>query len=615
MASPLVDRRDVEFVLYEQLDLINLTTREMFSGYSRQEFEMILDQAHRFAENEMLPANAEGDTMGVSWNNGAVTLPTSFPRLLKMYGESGWVAACEEPEIGGQGLPFTVFTACNEMFHAANTSLALYPGLAHGTAVMIKHHGTEEQKRKYLRKLLSYEWAATMTLTEPEAGSALAQIRTRAVKMEDGRYKIYGQKAFITGGDHDAHPNIIHPVLARIEGDPGGVKGLSLFLVPKYHVNGDGSLGERNDVICTGIEEKMGLHGSATCQMSFGENGQCIGEILGKPCQGIAIMFIIMNEERLNVGIESVGLSSAAYLGAREYAKMRKQGADIRWKGFEPVPIIRHPDIRRTLLGMKSLVEGLRAMNYLTGYYIDLKNAEKDDEVKKDYDCIVEFLTPLAKAYSAIRAFEVCSSAMNVYGGYGYCRDYPVEQYLRDQKITAIYEGSNTIQSIDLISRKISMNGGRAVEILLARMQKAIEDARGVEGLERYADAAAKAKAGFETVVAHVRKLMTSGKVSEAFNDSLQFLEITGDVILAWLHLWQLTIVARKLNGLYASAGVQTEERKASFLEHNASAAFYSGKLHSARYYLSKLLPVTEGRIASLMNEDYPALEIYEESF
>ncbi|RPI95637.1 MAG: acyl-CoA dehydrogenase [Spirochaetales bacterium] len=259
MGSVLIDERDVKFVLHEQLEIMSLTSRPLFENFSREEFDMVLDQAGKFAEKELMPANSEGDRTCAKWDNGAVTLPKGYYTPLRMFGEHGWVSACDEPEIGGQGLPVAIFTACNELFHAANTALNLYPSLAHGTATMIRHHGTESQKRKYLEKLLTYKWAGSMNLTEPGAGSSLAQIQTKAVRMEDGRYKISGQKIFITGGEHDAHPNIIHPVLARIEGDPPGIKGISIFLVPKYHVHEDGSIGERNDVNCAGIEHKMGF--------------------------------------------------------------------------------------------------------------------------------------------------------------------------------------------------------------------------------------------------------------------------------------------------------------------------------------------------------------------
>ncbi len=617
MGSVLIDGRDVKFVLHEQLEIMSLTSRPLFENFSREEFDMVLDQAGKFAEKELMPANSEGDRTCAKWDNGAVTLPKGYYTPLRMFGENGWVSACDEPEIGGQGLPVAIFTACNELFHAANTALNLYPSLAHGTATMIRHHGTESQKRKYLEKLLTYEWAGSMNLTEPGAGSSLAQIQTKAVRMEDGRYKISGQKIFITGGEHDAHPNIIHPVLARIEGDPPGIKGISIFLVPKYHVHEDGSIGERNDVNCAGIEHKMGIRGSATCQMSFGDNGNCVGEILGKPCQGINIMFLIMNEERLNVGVQSVGLSSAAYLSALGYARERKQGVDIRKKSAsgEQVPIINHPDVRRNLLGMKAFVDGLRALNYYTAYCIDMRNAALDESEKKDYDSVVDLLTPLCKAYSSIKGFDVCSNAMNVFGGYGYCQDYPVEQYLRDQKITALYEGTNAIHSIDLITRKLKINEGRAFKMLMSIMDSCIENARKNPATASYAKKVLDAKNSFIKATETVTSMLGGGKIPEAHHDSLAFLEITGDVLLAWMHLWQLTIADERLSELFVSAGALTPEDKSACMEQNGDAAFYSGKIHSSRHYISKLLPLTEALITTLMVEDYPALEIRDVSF
>ena len=617
MESKLVDQRDMQFVLYEQLEVMNLAKYEQFAGFSRNEFDMVIEQAFNFAEKELLPANADGDKIGAKWNNGVVTLPPSFYKPLKIFGTSGWVSACEPQELGGQGLPTTVFTACNEIFHAANTALNLYPSLAHGVATMIKKHGTEEQKRKYLEKLLTYEWAGTMNLTEPGAGSALAQIQTKAVKMEDGRYRISGQKIFITGGEHDAHPNIIHPVLARIEGDPAGIKGISIFLVPKFHVNDDGSIGERNDVTCVGIEHKMGIRGSATCQMSFGDNGNCIGEILGKPCQGIAIMFLIMNEERLNVGIQSVGLSSAAYLNALAYARERKQGVDVRKKNFseEPVAIINHPDVRRNLLGIKATVEGLRALNYFTAFCIDMEKAVSSESERKLYNGMVELLTPLCKAYSSIKGEAVCSNAMNIFGGYGYCMDYPMEQHMRDQKITALYEGTNAIHSIDLVARKLGIDGGRAFDEIMSRMLSTTEVAIKVPALEPYARSFEAIRKQYEKAVVYMKNLMSSGKIPEAFHDSLMFLEATGDIILGWMHLWQLSLAHRALEEIYAKAGADTEEKRRALWDDNSEVAFYAGKMHSAKYYISKMLPLTIGKIDSVMHKDYQALEVGDGSF
>lgn len=617
MGNLLVDKRDVDFVLYEQFDILQLTKKEKFENYSKDEFDMVIEQGLKFAENVLAPVNEDGDRIGAKWNNGKVTLPESFHKPLKMFGEGGWVAACEEPEVGGQGLPMVVFTACNEMFHAANTSLNLYPSLAHGTLTMIRVHGTDEQKKKYLQKLMTYEWAGTMNLTEPGAGSDLARVSTKAVKIDEKRYKISGQKIFITGGEHDGHPNIIHPVLARIEGDPEGIKGISIFLVPKYHVNEDGSIGEPNDVTCAGIEHKMGLKGSATCQMSYGDNGNCIGEILGKPRQGITVMFLIMNEERLNVGVQGLGLASAAYLNAVEYAKERKQGVDVRLKGksSDLVSIINHPDIRRNLLEMKAYVEGLRTLNYYTALCIDLRNAETDEKKKNEYDGMVEFLTPLCKAYSSIKGFDVCNRAVNTYGGYGYCQDYPAEQYLRDHKITALYEGTNAIHSIDLFSRKMRLNNGEIFRIFLDNMQKTVDRARKNSSLDKYCDSFNNARKCLVDAADYLSGLMREGQVQEAFHETLAYLDIVGDTILGWMHLWQLDIAVGKLDALYKAKKALNEDARKALINENREAAFYSGKINSARYFLSKILPLVEAKVKIIKDNDYPALEIEETAF
>ncbi len=614
MANLLVDMRDLEFLLYEQLELLNLTETELFGFYSKDEFDMIMEQGLKFALNELAPANEDGDRIGARWEDGKVTLPESFYKPLKIFGEQGWVSACEDPDLGGQGLPITVFTACNEMFHAANTALNLYPSLAHGCVTMIREHGTEDQKKKYLEKLMTYEWAGTMNLTEPGAGSDLARISTKAIPTDDGRYLISGQKIFITGGEHDGHPNIIHPVLARIEGDPPGIKGISIFLVPKYLVNEDGSMGEWNDVTCAGIEHKMGIRGSATCQMSFGDNGKCAGEILGKPGQGLPIMFLIMNEERLNVGLQSVGLGSTAYLNALNYAREREQGVDIRLKGksTDIVSIIKHPDVRRTLLGMKAWVEGLRALNYYAAYQLDLFRAEIDPEKKKLHDGMVELLTPVCKGYTSIRGLEVCSDAVNIFGGYGYCQDYPVEQFMRDQKITALYEGTNTIHSVDLFNRKMKMEDGRYAEELYSRIQSTIDEVKRKKGMEQPVSVLQRTLDLTREAGRKMYSRMEDGKVPEAFQDTVVFLEVVGDLILGWMHIWQLSLAEARLGEILAEKqAVDTESVKA-VIEDSPDAAFYSGKVHSARYYLEKLLPMTEGRIAVIESGNTSALDVEE---
>ncbi len=617
MANNLVNKRDVDFVLYEQIGIMDLTRRELYSIYSKDEFDMVIEQAIKFAENELEPCNVDGDRIGARWKDGEVTLPASFYNPLKMFGEQGWVAACEDPELGGQGLPHVVFTACNEVFHAANTAINLYPSLAHGTFTMVNKYGTEDQKRKYLEKLLSYEWAGTMNLTEPGAGSSLAHIQTKAEKIDDIHYRIKGQKIFITGGEHDAHPNIIHPVLARIEGDPPGIKGISIFLVPRYHVKDDGTIGDRNDITCAGIEHKMGLRGSATCQMSFGDNDNCIGEILGKPGQGIQIMFLIMNEERLNVGVQSVGLASTAYLNALQYAKERLQGVDIRKKGSssEQVAIINHPDVRRNLLDMKSRLEGLRALIYYTAYLLDLEKAETDEEKKRDCFNMVEFFTPICKAYSSEVAAGICSNAVNVFGGYGYCQDYPVEQYFRDQKITALYEGTNAIHANDLLTRKMRLGKGKVLRDVLVEIDAAVKTASEIEELKQMADMVGGARKHFEQAANFLLEQLSGEKAMESFQKALPMLMITGDMILGWMHLWQCTVAYTRLMKIFKDRGVVTGDEKEEVIRDNQDAAFYQGKIVSSTYYINENMKTIESRVQIIMSGNDAPLRMFEESF
>ncbi len=617
MANLLVDKRDVDFVLYEQLEVQNLTQKEKFNHLSREEFEMVLEQALKFAENSIAPTNKEGDEIGAKWENGKVTIPESFHEPLRAFGEAGWISAADDVEVGGQGLPLTVFTAFNEMFHAANASLNLYTGLAHGAGKIIELFGTEEQKKNYMEKLYSFEWTGTMCLTESGAGSDLAHVSTKAVKIDDKHYKIQGQKIFISGGDYDTHPNIIHPVLARMEGAPAGIKGISIFLVPKYKLDENGNPGESNDVICSGIEHKMGLKGSSTCQLSFGDNDNCIGELLGEPGKGLMIMFNMMNEERLNVGVQASGILSAAYLNALNYSRERLQGTDASQKGasIELVKIIKHPDIRRDLIMMKAYVEGIRALNYYTAQYIDLRNSETDDDKKRLYGGLVELLTPVSKAYSSDRGYEMCTKAIQVYGGYGYCSDYPVEQFARDIKIISLYEGTNGIQAIDLLARKFPMAKGEIFKYLTGEIDKTIQEASKDSELKKYTDIVSYSKDCLSEAVKYLTALLRDKKVYESFLSATPLLEVTGDVILGWMHLWQLTIANKKMKEISASVNINSKEDMDKYLLSNKDAAFYSGKVHSAKFFITKVLPLVDGKVKTIRSEEFDALEIADISF
>ncbi|HXK48118.1 MAG TPA: acyl-CoA dehydrogenase family protein, partial [Deltaproteobacteria bacterium] len=459
MASLILDERDQRFTLYDMLELEKLCGLERYADFSSDMFDMILSEAQKIATEEIFPLLAESDKEGCRLVNGQVHVPKCFHKAYKLFCEAGWNCMALPLHAGGQGLPFIMRIAAHEWF-IHNFAFVSYPGLAEGAGHLIEVFGSEEQKKKYLPKMISGQWGGSMCLTEPGAGSDVGNLSTKAVRQPDGTFKIQGTKMFITGGDQDLTENIIHPVLARIEGDPAGTKGISIFIVPKYLVNGDGSLGRRNDFEIGKIEEKMGIHGSATCLINFGDNNDCYGELLGNERDGMKIMFQMMNEARIATGLQGLGSAGIAYLHALQYTKERLQGSSLlEFKNPEAprVPIIQHPDVRRMLLWMKSNVEGMRALMYYATICGDKAAGIKDPVEAEKWLGIVEVLTPIVKAYCTDVGFRVTETAMQCYGGYGYCSEYPVEQFLRDEKIASIYEGTNGIQALDLVGRKMGM--------------------------------------------------------------------------------------------------------------------------------------------------------------
>ncbi|MGD8470565.1 MAG: acyl-CoA dehydrogenase family protein, partial [Desulfobacteraceae bacterium] len=397
MTQLLADRRDIDFVLYEQLEIENILKTKKYSDLNRKMFDMVISEARNLGIKEIYPSYKEGDREGVKFENGKVTVPQCFHRPYGLFVEGEWIAMAEDPEVGGQGFPAIIRQAAFEYISGANYAMGAFGDLGHGTAKMIELFGTPKQKALFLKKVYSGEWGGTMLLTEPGAGSDVGALTTTAVKNSDGTYSISGNKIFITCGDHDLTENIIHPVLARIEGAPPGSKGISLFIVPKIWVNDDGSLGEPNDIVCSGVEEKLGLHGSPTCSMDLGGKGKCRGLLLGEENKGLMIMFHMMNEARLNVGAQGFSAASAAYLYAVDYARERLQGRDIE-AGKDPaapqVPIICHPDVRRMLLQMKAYVDGMRSFVYYVAYCFDKKSSAKTADEKQRYNDFIELLTP-----------------------------------------------------------------------------------------------------------------------------------------------------------------------------------------------------------------------------
>ncbi|MCJ8502826.1 acyl-CoA dehydrogenase [Desulfatitalea alkaliphila] len=601
MAQQIADRKDVDFVLFDQLNVDSLSKFDQFGEFNRKTIEMIVSEARTLAIKEMLPTMKDGDETGCKFENGTVTAPESFKRVWNLFKEGEWVSTHVSPEWGGQGMPHCVSIAAGDYFMGANFSFMMYPGLTNGAASLIENFGTDKLKKLFLHKMNSGEWTGTMLLTEPEAGSDVGRLTSTAVKNDDGTYSISGNKIFISSGEHDLSDNIIHPVLARIEGAPAGTKGISLFLVPKIWVNDDGSMGEPNDVVCTGIEEKMGIHGNATASLTLGGKGKCRGYLLGEENKGMRAMFLMMNGARLHTGAQGFACASASYLNAVNYARERIQGRhlnDSAKHDAPAVPIIQHPDVRRMLLTMKSYVEGMRSLLYWVSMLIDKSHLGSDEE-KAKAQALVDYLTPICKGYVTDRASEMCNLGMQVYGGYGYIKEYPQEQYVRDCRITQIYEGTNGIQAMDLLARKTVMDGGKAMMILAGEMQATIEKAKAIEALKPLAEKLEPMLKKLGDVAMFLGKNMMEGKVLNAFAHAYGFMDIVGDTVMAWLLLWRAETAAR----LQAEGKRKKDEK------------FFEGQIKSADFFISTILPLTKGRIQVIMDNCSAAVDIDEECF
>jgi hypothetical protein len=601
MAQQIADRRDIDFVMFEQFAVDQLSQHEQFAEFNKKTIEMIVKEARNLALKEILPTNKIGDEKGVSLENGQVRVPEEFHRAYKLYCEGEWVGTTENPDYGGQGMPKSVGMGASDFLLGANTALNLYIGLTVGAGHLIEEFGTEQQKNMFLDKLYTGQWAGTMLLTEPQAGSDLGAITTEAKPNGDGTYTLSGQKIFITGGDQDMTDNIIHPVLARIEGAPAGTSGISLFIVPKYWVNEDGSMGEFNDIVCTGTEEKMGIHGSSTCTMNLGDKGQCKGLLLGQENKGMREMFLMMNQARLLVGMQGLALATASYMNAVNYAREREQGRhlmNLADKSAPAVPIIQHPDVRRMLLNMKVYVDGMRSLIYYTNLCQDMRDVAESEEEQEKYQNIIEVLIPICKAYCTDKAIDVCNLGIQVYGGFGYTSDYPQEQLLRDCRITPIYEGTNGIQAMDLLGRKLGMKKGKAIMDLMGEVQQTIAQAKEVSRVAESAEVVEKAVNKLGEVSMNIGAKAASEEVMKAFANAYPFLEVSGDVTMAWMLLWRARVAAQKL---------ESAKKK--------DVPFYEGQIKTMEYFVNSVLPITLGKMDLINNLDATAVEMEEDHF
>jgi butyryl-CoA dehydrogenase len=598
MAERFVSRKNISFLLYDVFDAESLTAYDYYRDHSRESFDMIIDTACKIGSGMMYPVLAEMDRQEPEYRDGTVKVHPVVREYLKKIGEGGWISAPKPYDVGGQQLPNMLnFLACY-IFSAANYSLGIYPYLTAGAANLIFNFGSQELKDAYLANMYSGAWQGTMALTEPNAGSSLSDITTQAEQREGGYYAISGQKIFISAGRHDAVENVIHLMLARIKGAPAGVKGISLFVVPTFRIEKGGLV--PNDVNCIGIDHKMGYRGAPIAQLAMGENGDCRGYLVGEPHKGLAYMFHMMNEERIGVGIGAAGIASAAYYASLEYAQARTQGRRLGEKDpcAPQIPIIQHADVKRMLLFQRSVVEGALALLLQVSRYLDLEHVAGTDE-KEKYHLLVELLTPVVKTYPSEAGIQSVSQGLQILGGYGYCKDFPLEQHYRDMRIHPIHEGTTGIQGLDILGRKVRMNDGRAFSLFLDEVRETVAAAREHDALTRLADDLEGAVQSLKDVTSFL--IGASPKIgAEIFlADATLYLELFCLVSVAWQWLKQ------------AAASCAALARGVS----GADADFHNGKLATCRFFFSYELPKTLGLVKRLREADGLTVSINDRMF
>jgi alkylation response protein AidB-like acyl-CoA dehydrogenase len=576
MPSYTPPTKDMQYVLHDVLNIVEAG----IAGYGdldRDFTAAILEEAGRISAEVLAPLNAVGDRQGCRLENGIVYTPEGFKGAFDQMKESGWPAIDMPEDFGGQGLPYVMNTATGEMFSAANQAFTMYQGLTHGAASTLLAHGTEAQKAKWLPKMVSCDWTGTMNLTEPHCGTDLGLMRTKAVPQDDGTYRITGQKIFISAGDHDMAENIVHLVLAKIPGGPEGIKGVSLFIVPKFLVNEDGSLGARNGVSCGKLEEKMGIHGNATCVMNYDE---AEGYLLGEEHKGMRAMFTMMNEARLGVGMQGVAQAEVAFQNALAYAKDRLQGRDVtgpKNPDGPADPLIVHPDIRRNLMEQKSFVEGARAFLLWGSVLIDRAHREKDG----DADGLVSLLTPVIKGFLTDKGYEMTVQAQQVYGGHGYIEEWGMSQFTRDARIAMIYEGANGVQALDLVGRKLGSGGGKHVMAFFDLVKDFIKESADTDGMAEFTEPLKRASKDLQAAGMY---FMSEGikNPNNALAGSTDFMHLFGHVCLGLM--W-----ARMARTSLAALAGGTDD-----------PVFHETKLATARFYMARTLPITATHLARI---------------
>jgi 3-(methylthio)propanoyl-CoA dehydrogenase len=589
--------RDMQFALRE---LAGVDEVAKLPGYEEtlDVLDSILEEAAGFASGVLDPLNRVGDKEGCTWNDGAVTTPAGFKEAYKKFANAGWIGLPVPAEYGGQGLPSVLLGPTLEMWNAANIGFANGPLLNQGAIEAIELCGTPEQKKTYIPNLVSGKWTGTMCLTEPQAGSDLAQVRTKA--LPDGKHHlIAGSKIFITFGEHDMAENIIHLVLARLPDAPEGTKGISLFIVPKFLVKDDGSLGERNDVVCASIEHKLGINGNPTCTLNYGEKGKgAVGYLVGEPNRGLEYMFVMMNAARFSVGVQGLALADRAYQHSLEYAKERIQFRDVASRSKAPVAIIKHPDVRRMLMWQKATIEAMRALAYSTAASLDYANRHPDEKVRKEQKAFVELMIPVVKAWCTENAVDLCSTALQIFGGMGYIEETGIAQQYRDVRITTIYEGTTGIQALDLLGRKLVGDMGATATAVGKKMEKIAKECAASENLDLKAIGEALGK-GLAALgeVSQWMGMTGMGDMNKALACSVPYLKLWGVVAGGW----QMARAA-----LVAAAKVASGDAEADFYKAKlATAKFYSTHVLSQGAYYKRQILDGSGDVMTLTEEQF----------
>jgi len=589
--SPIINQTNLQFLLHEVFPVEKLCAYPRFADHEVATFDAVIQAAHDLALNKFLPHNRQSDNHEPEFDNGRVKIIPEVKAALDAYAEAGFPAAFADSEDGGMQLPFSISLACDALFASANVSTMGYAMLARGVANLLKAHGTPAQQQKFMQPILQGRFLGTMCLSETQAGSSLGDIRTTAIPNAEGSYLISGSKMWISGGEHELSENIIHMVLAKIPGGPAGVKGISLFIVPKFLVNEDGSVGARNDVQLAGVNHKLGQRGIVNTFLKFGEQENCIGYLVGPMHQGLSQMFHMMNEARIGVGVGAIMLGTAGYLHSLEYAKERKQGRHPEQKdpASPPVALIEHADVRRMLLQQKCYTEGALALAFYCAQLVDVRDNDPDKNRTREASLLLDLITPILKAWSGEWCCKANDLAIQILGGYGYTREYPVEQYYRDNRLNPIHEGANGIQALDLLGRKVLMENGAALQLLLQEIQGDIAQATKIESLQPFADQLSEALQQVSKTTDILVTQLQAGNIRLSLANAAYYLAMMGHVSIAWMCLKQAIVAAGS---------------------KESGQDFYQGKLQACRFFFAYELPQIETHAALLQKMDDTTLSM-----